>query len=112
MYPMSVNDNAAKSFHGLSNRQPDQSQYFSSSNGSLFKVLKSNPEKLATNDEMLNELLISKRGYHHLLYDEVMALIKQIESEFKNVLTLESIGKTYENRDIWMIKVDATEYFT
>jgi hypothetical protein len=74
-------------------------------------LLKANPEKLATNDALLDELLISKRGYHHLLYDEVISLLRNMENDFGNILTLESIGKTYEKRDIWMIKIDATDYF-
>lgn len=30
-----------------------------------------------------------------------------MQSEFSDIIKLESIGKTYENRDIWMIKVEA-----
>jgi len=32
-----------------------------------------------------------------------------LENNFGDFITLESIGKTYENRDIYMIKIDATE---
>ena len=57
--------------------------------------------------DMIQELLISKRpNVHHLLYDEVIALINHIQKEFNHFITLESIGKSYENRDIWMIKVE------
>lgn len=66
---------------------------------------------MATNDDLLNKLLISKRGYHHLLYDEVMELIKMIQNDFGSIVTLDSIGKTYEGRDIPIIKIDATNYF-
>jgi hypothetical protein len=31
-----------------------------------------------------------------------------IVSDFGDIVHLESLGKTYENRDIWMLKVDAT----
>ena len=40
-----------------------------------------------------------------------MTLIGKIENDFGSILTLESIGKTYEKRDILMIKIDATNYF-
>jgi hypothetical protein len=54
--------------------------------------------------------LISKRpNVHHLLYDEVIDLIHQIQNEFSQFISLESIGKTHENRDILMIKVEADE---
>ena len=47
---------------------------------------------------------------HHLLYDEVMQLIYEIKSAFPKIIKLESIGKTFENRDIWMVKLDAHRY--
>ena len=84
----------------------------STQNSSLYNVLKSNPEKLATNDALLRELLISKRpAINHLLYDEVMVLMHKMGSEFSNIMKVESIGKTYDNRDIFMLKIDATDYF-
>lgn len=79
--------------------------------GDLYRLLKSHPERMETNDKLLDALLISKRGYHHLLYDEVIALMAKIENDFGNILTLESIGKSYEKRDIMMIKIDATNFF-
>ena len=33
--------------------------------------------------------------------------MQQMESDFGDIITLESIGKTYENRDIMMIKLEA-----
>jgi hypothetical protein len=46
-----------------------------------------------------------------LLYDEVIYLMQKISAEFANIIQLESIGKTGEARDIWMMNVDATDYF-
>ena len=52
-----------------------------------------------------------REGVHHLLYDEVINLMEHILADFGNIVTAESIGKTYEGRDMWMLKVDATDYF-
>ena len=54
--------------------------------------------------------MISDRpNVNHLLYDEVEHLVRHIEAEFPDVVSLESIGKSYDNRDIWMIKINATK---
>jgi len=47
---------------------------------------------------------------HHLLYDEVMKLVKEIKSAFPKIIKLESIGKSYEDRDIWLIKLEAHRF--
>ncbi|CAF1248023.1 unnamed protein product [Rotaria magnacalcarata] len=38
-------------------------------------------------------------------YDELTNWLKQMEADFPNFATLVSIGKTYENRDIWLLKI-------
>ena len=61
-------------------------------------------------DDLINDLLISKRpGVHHLLYDEVIDLMQQLANNFPEILTLESVGKTFDNRDIWMMNIDGTK---
>ena len=61
-------------------------------------------------DASIDKLLISDRqNVHHLLYDEVMDLIKDAARSFPDIVKLESIGKSYEGRDIIMIKIDATK---
>ena len=82
----------------------------SAQNPSLSDLLMNN-EELKTNDALLDKLLISPRkGVHGLLYDEVLALVSQMLTEFPDLLTKESIGKTYEGRDIWMLKLDGTQW--
>jgi hypothetical protein len=39
------------------------------------------------------------------LYDEAMALIEAMQRDFSPFIEIESIGKTYENRDIPMLKI-------
>lgn len=59
-------------------------------------------------DKFIDEVLISPRkDVNHLLYDEVMQLIYEIKATFPKIIKLESIGKTHEGRNIWMIKLDA-----
>ena len=43
----------------------------------------------------------------NLFYDEVNELIREVKSAFPKIIKLESIGKSTEGRDIWMIKLDA-----
>jgi hypothetical protein len=57
-------------------------------------------------------LISTRKGVNHLLYDEVINLCDHILESFPDVVTKESIGKTYEGRDILMLKLNATPYFT
>lgn len=52
-------------------------------------------------------MISTRDGVHHLLYDEVLHLVRSIQDDFSEFITLQSIGKTHENRDIWMLDVDA-----
>ena len=74
--------------------------------GNLRHILASHP---TFDDALIQKTLISPRkGVHHLLYDEALELMEAIAEEFSEIVEpLESIGKTYEGRDILMIKVDA-----
>ena len=40
-------------------------------------------------------------------YAEVTELLQALETEFANLATLESIGKSYEGRDVWALTVTA-----
>ena len=61
-------------------------------------------------DDLIKRLLISPRkNLHHLLYDEVMELIEEIQSAFPEIVQNEIIGKTYDNRDMIMIKINAQQ---
>ena len=68
-------------------------------------------ESKTLDDEFFNRVLISPRdGVHHLLYDEVMKLIREIKASFPRIIKLESIGKSYEGRDIWLLKLEAHRF--
>jgi hypothetical protein len=60
-------------------------------------------------DNLVQDLLISTRkGVHHILYDEVLDLLLTINEDFPEFASLESIGRTTDNRDIWMLNIDTT----
>ncbi|CAF1578012.1 unnamed protein product, partial [Adineta ricciae] len=41
-------------------------------------------------------------------YDQLTTWLKQMASTYSTLATLQSIGKTYENRDIWLLKITGT----
>jgi hypothetical protein len=52
-------------------------------------------------------LISPRKNVHHLLYDEAMQLIEEIHSSFPEIVQIEVIGKTYENRDMILMKINA-----
>ena len=63
-------------------------------------------------DHLIDKILFSPRPtVHHLLYDEVVELMNAIASDFPEIVEpLESIGKSYQGRDMNMIKIDAGKH--
>ena len=66
--------------------------------------------------EMIEELLITSENItqtkypiplHHLLYDDMIGLTDEIVTEFSDIVKLDSIGQSYENRSIRMLVVSA-----
>ena len=45
-----------------------------------------------------------------MLYDEVMKLVREIKATFPKIIKLESIGKSLQGRDIWMLKLEAHRF--
>jgi murein tripeptide amidase MpaA len=41
--------------------------------------------------------------YYH--YEDLTRILHDYAEEFPHLVTIESIGKSYENRDIWLMKV-------
>lgn len=46
-----------------------------------------------------------------MLYDEIEYLLKKIREEFSDIVTVEEIGRSTENRPLHVYKFDATKYF-
>ena len=55
-------------------------------------------------DKMKHELLIPRLGNHYSFHDS-MVVIEQLRKEFPDYVTVSSFGKSYEGRDIPLIKL-------
>lgn len=77
--------------------------------GRLRSILSESPK---LTDDIIDQILFSPRPtVNALLYDEVIELVNAIAKEFSEIVQLESIGKTYQGRDILMMKIDAGKHF-
>ena len=63
---------------------------------------------LMTDDHIMKLLL--RKDLNHLLLSDVLDLMKSLQREFPEAIKLESIGKTYQGRDMPMIVLDARDY--
>ena len=43
--------------------------------------------------------------YEYLTYDEMTSILKDFEQEYSEVMSLTSLGTTFQGRDIWMVKL-------
>ena len=48
---------------------------------------------------------IEKLPYHYFTYQEMTALFHDLHDNHSDIMNLVSLGKTYEGRDIWMVKL-------
>ena len=55
-------------------------------------------------DTVKHELLIPRLGNHYSYHDSLV-VIDQLHREFPSLITVSSFGKTYEGRDIPLIKL-------
>lgn len=46
---------------------------------------------------------------HYYRYDELTSLLNAFAEAYPNLVTIESIGKSYEGRDVWLVTVTNTE---
>jgi hypothetical protein len=53
----------------------------------------------------LEKELIHGRVGVHFLYDDLILLLDRLENEFSDIVTITSIGKTFQNRDIPLITI-------
>jgi len=44
-------------------------------------------------------------SYIYYDYEKMTILLQDLESNYSSIMSLDSIGKTYEGRDIWMVKL-------
>ena len=55
--------------------------------------------------DLKNKLLFAEGGKPQLTHDETVYLMHQLAKEFPKNVSIESIGKSYEDRDIFVLKV-------
>ena len=56
--------------------------------------------------DLFNSLLTGPE-LAHVLYSDVESITQKLQSEFSQIITTQSIGKTWEERDITVITLDA-----
>ncbi len=48
---------------------------------------------------------LANSSYHYFTYPEMSDLLLNLQENHSNIMKLESLGKTFEGRDIWMVKL-------
>ena len=43
--------------------------------------------------------------YHYFTYDEMTTLLQDLHDTYPEIMEIQSLGRTYEGRDIWMVKL-------
>ena len=74
----------------------------------LTEILKSST---TFTDDMLDSIVLGKDS-KFLLYEDILKLELQLKNEFSNLITIEEIGKSYENRSIYMITLTSNKNAT
>jgi len=58
----------------------------------------------------LFQMLLTRKDISHLLLSDVNNMENALLKEFPDIMTLQSIGQTWENRDINVLTLDARKY--
>lgn len=64
-------------------------------------------KKSKDENELVENLLSRKDGLNHLLLSDQTTLMNQMAKEFPDYAQVESIGKSYEGRDINLLSITA-----
>jgi len=56
-------------------------------------------------DDLLKIDTSTNNGYEYYTYPTMTALLHNLSENHSDIMTLSSLGKTYEGRDIWMVKL-------
>ena len=57
--------------------------------------------------DSFDKVFVHPDGFNHILLSDVQRINDALVQDFKDIVTVESIGKTWENRDIQLITIDA-----
>lgn len=56
---------------------------------------------------LFSELLTRSDGLAHVLYSDIQIIMQKLKDDFPDLITIRSIGKTWQDRDIQVITLDA-----
>jgi len=56
--------------------------------------------------------LLVRPDYDHLFFSDVHNLIFSMQEDFPEIVSVESIGKSWQDRDIYLMKIDGLNYLT
>jgi hypothetical protein len=70
----------------------------------LFLLTAVFPTLVASQSSQINNN-VSNTPYHYFTYQEMTNLFHELQDIYFDIMSLESIGKTYDGRDIWMVKL-------
>ena len=48
---------------------------------------------------------LEPKDVHYYSYDELTDLLENLQQDYSNIFMYESLGKTYQDRDIWLVKI-------
>ena len=72
----------------------------------IFNILIPNisSHTIQNNSFILDDYKISD-VYNYYNYDQMTNLLQNLSKDHSDIMSLNSIGKTYQNRNIWMVKL-------
>jgi hypothetical protein len=71
----------------------------------LFSIVASAETSFKKSSITLDKNLDNVNSYKYYTYDTMTNLLEDIQKNHSDIMLLKSIGKTYEGRDIWMVKI-------
>ncbi|CAF4170825.1 unnamed protein product [Rotaria sp. Silwood2] len=76
-----------------------------SSRNKIYDALSNYTRKLMTNsrDEILNQLIEPSDKFQYHDYESMVKKLKQINQKYPSITSIYTIGKSVENRDLWVI---------
>jgi len=57
------------------------------------------------NQQKISSKNTSNNAYEYYNYQDMTDLLHELQDSYSNIMKLESLGQTYEGRDIWMVKL-------
>jgi len=72
---------------------------------SVIILISTSSSSVIGNDNSKNIFKSNQESYSYYNYQNMTDLLHDLEANYSEIMSLESIGTTYEGRDIWMVKL-------